>query len=64
MKLKAFLKKALVSSELDQKLDRIENPVGSLGYDPWGLNTDTNKIVFSMFSTIYDKYFRVETRAR
>jgi 1-acyl-sn-glycerol-3-phosphate acyltransferase len=61
MKLKAFLKKTLVSSELDQKLDRIKNPVGSLGYDPWGLNTDTNKIVFSLFSTIYDKYFRVET---
>ncbi|WP_197475115.1 1-acyl-sn-glycerol-3-phosphate acyltransferase, partial [Oleiphilus sp. HI0079] len=61
MKLKAFLKKTLVSSELDQKLDRIKNPVGSLGYDPWGLNTDTNKIMFSLFSTIYDKYFRVET---
>ncbi|WP_197469114.1 1-acyl-sn-glycerol-3-phosphate acyltransferase, partial [Oleiphilus sp. HI0125] len=61
MNLKSFLKKQLVSQELDEKLDRIEKPVGSLGYDPWGFNTDTNKIVFSLFSNIYDKYFRVET---
>ncbi|KZX76045.1 glycerol acyltransferase [Oleiphilus sp. HI0009] len=61
MNLKSFLKKQLVSQELDEKLDRIEKPVGSLGYDPWGFNTDMNKIVFSLFSNIYDKYFRVET---
>ena len=61
MKLKSLLKRSLVSNELDQHLDKIEKPVGSLGYDPWGLNTDTNKIVFSLFSTVYEKYFRVET---
>ncbi|MFV1873858.1 MAG: lysophospholipid acyltransferase family protein [Oleiphilus sp.] len=61
MSLKSFLKDKLVSKELDAQLDKIKKPVGSLGYDPWGFNTDTNKIVLSLFSNIYDKYFRVET---
>jgi 1-acyl-sn-glycerol-3-phosphate acyltransferase len=61
MKLKSLLKKALVSDELDQQMDRIEKPLGTLGYDPWGFNSETNKIVFSLFSGIYNKYFRVET---
>jgi 1-acyl-sn-glycerol-3-phosphate acyltransferase len=50
-----------VSEELEQKVNRIEKPLGSLGYDPWGFNTDTNKIALSLFSGIYNKYFRVET---
>jgi len=61
MSLKSFLKEKLVSKELNDQLDKIDKPVGTLGYDPWGFNTDTNKIVISLFSTIYDKYFRVET---
>lgn len=61
MGLKSFLKEKLVSKELNQHLDSIEKPVGSLGYDPWGFNHDTSKIVFSLFSSIYHKYFRVET---
>ena len=61
MSLKSFLKKKLVSPELDEQLEKIEMPVGTLGYDPWGFNTDTNKIVLSLFANIYHKYFRVET---
>ncbi|KZZ62415.1 1-acyl-sn-glycerol-3-phosphate acyltransferase, partial [Oleiphilus sp. HI0128] len=61
MGLKSFLKDKLVSKELNVQLDKIEKPVGTLGYDPWGFNSDTNKIVFSLFSGIYNKYFRVET---
>jgi len=61
MNIKPFLKRLLVSPELDAKLDKIENPVGTFGYDPWGLNTDSNKIAMSLFSGVYDKYFRVET---
>ncbi len=61
MSLKSFLKEKLVPKELDEQLDRIKKPVGSLGYDPWGFNTDTNKIVMALFSGIYNKYFRVET---
>lgn len=61
MKLKSYLKKILVSEELEKKMDLIDKPVGSLGYDPWGFNTDTNKIVLALFSNIYNKYFRVET---
>lgn len=61
MSLKSFLKEKLVTKELNAQLDKIKKPVGSLGYDPWGFNTDTNKIVLSLFSGIYNKYFRVET---
>lgn len=41
-------------------MNKVSKPVGSLGYDPWGFHTDTNKIVLSLFSGIYNKYFRVE----
>ena len=62
MSLKSFLKEKLVSSELDRQLDKIVKPVGTLGYDPWGYNTDATKIGYALFSSIYHKYFRVETR--
>lgn len=61
MGLKAFLKDKLVSKDLDEQLDKIEKPVGTLGYDPWGFNKDTSKVVFSLFASVYHKYFRVET---
>jgi 1-acyl-sn-glycerol-3-phosphate acyltransferase len=61
MKFKSYLKNTFVSHALDKKLEKIEKPVGSLGYDPWGFNKDTNKFVFSLFSSVYEKYFRVQT---
>lgn len=61
MSLKSFLKDTIVPKELDEQLNKINKPVGTLGYDPWGFNTDTNKIVLALFSGIYNKYFRVET---
>lgn len=60
MGFKQFLKEKLVSPELDARLNKIEKPVGSLGFDPWGFNVDTNKIVYSLFQGVYNKYFRVE----
>ena len=62
MSLKSFFKTKLVSKELNQQLDKINKPVGSLGYDPWGFNTDTNRIVMALFSGVYHKYFRVEAK--
>ena len=61
MSLKSFLKRIMVSQELDAQLDKIEHPVGTLGYDPWGFNKDTSKITFSLLEKVYHKYFRVET---
>ncbi len=60
MKIRTMLKKWLVSEELDQQLDKIQKPVGTLGYDPWGFNVDANKITAALFRPIYEKYFRVE----
>lgn len=60
MGLKSFLKTKLVSPELEQQVQKIDKPLGTLGYDPWGFNSDTNKIILALFSGVYNKYFRVE----
>lgn len=60
MNLAKFLKHRLVSSELDEQIDQIGKPIGSLGYDPWGYSNDTLKIGYAITREIYEKYFRVE----
>lgn len=61
MGLKSFIKNALVSQKVSEQLDKLEKPIGSLGYDPWGFNKETSKVALSLFGSIYEKYFRVET---
>ena len=61
MRTRTWLKRQIVSKELDKQLDAIEKPVGSMGYDPWGFNQDTNKIAAAIFSPLFKRYFRVET---
>jgi 1-acyl-sn-glycerol-3-phosphate acyltransferase len=60
MKIKKFLLDLLVPQELNTQLDKIDKPVGTLGYDPWGYNRETNKIAYSLFRNVYDRYFRVQ----
>ncbi|OZG73402.1 glycerol acyltransferase [Hahella sp. CCB-MM4] len=60
MKVRSLLKRTLVPKALDEQLNAIEKPVGTLGYDPWGFNVDTNKIAVALFKPIFEKYFRVE----
>jgi hypothetical protein len=60
MGLASFLKSRLVPAELDQQIDRIRKPIGSLGYDPWGYNNEAIKYGFSLTRQIYEKYFRVQ----
>ena len=38
MSLASFLKTRLVPAELNEHINRIRKPIGSLGYDPWGYN--------------------------
>jgi 1-acyl-sn-glycerol-3-phosphate acyltransferase len=61
MRTRTWLKRQLVSKELDKQFDAIEKPVGSMGYDPWGFNRDTNKIAAAVFSPLFRRYFRVVT---
>lgn len=61
MSLLSFLKHHLVSPDLDQRVDQISKPIGSLGYDPWGYNNETLKVGYAVTRQIYDKYFRVES---
>lgn len=60
MKVRTLLKKWLVSEELNQQMDKIQKPVGSLGYDPWGFNVEAAKIAGAICRPLYEKYFRVE----
>lgn len=61
MRVQDLLKKALVSSETEAIVNKIPKPVGSFGYDPWGYNTETVKMVLGVLKPLYDEYFRVET---
>src|SRR5690554_4542996 len=60
MSLVSFVKSLLVSSELDEQINRIRKPIGTLGYDPWGYNNEAVKFGFSLVKPIYEKYFRTE----
>ncbi len=59
MSLKTILKKTFVSSELENQLEKMQKPVGSFGYDPWGYNNETMKVTMSLYRYIYNHYFRV-----
>lgn len=59
MSLGSFLKSRLIPATLDEHINRIRKPIGSLGYDPWGYNNDAIKLSFSLCRQIYEKYFRV-----
>lgn len=60
MGLASFLKSRLVPEELENQVNRIRKPIGSLGYDPWGYNNEVMKYGFSFTRQLYEKYFRVE----
>lgn len=61
MNLRRFLKQKLVPDTLDERLNQITKPVGSLGYDPWGYHEESVKIGMSLVRHLYEKYFRVES---
>ena len=62
MALAALLRRIVLPEALDKRLDRIEKPVGSMGYDPWGFNVNANKLAVGLFSSVYRHYFRVEAK--
>lgn len=61
MGLKSYLRSKLVSADIDDQIDRMHKPIGSLGYDPWGYNNEKMKLGLALTRQLYDKYFRVET---
>ena len=60
MGLASILKSRLIPAELENHINRIRKPIGSLGYDPWGYNNEVMKYGFSLTRQIYERYFRVE----
>jgi 1-acyl-sn-glycerol-3-phosphate acyltransferase len=57
--LREHLLASLVTPEIEDLVRRIPKPVGSFGYDPWGYNEETFKLILGVVRHIYDKYFRV-----
>lgn len=60
MSLASYLKSKLIPADINEHINRIRKPIGSLGYDPWGYNNEVMKYGFSLTRQIYEKYFRVE----
>ena len=60
MQLRELVKGMLVPKDIDTKVDQINKPVGSLGYDPWGFNIDSVKIGLALIHHLYERYFRVQ----
>lgn len=60
MSLMSFLKARLVPEELDEHINRIRKPIGTLGYDPWGYNNESVKYGLAAAKPIYEKYFRTQ----
>ncbi len=58
---KSFLKKLLVSPQIEEVFDRIpKETVGSYGFDPWGGSTEGSKVGLAICKRLYDHYFRVK----
>lgn len=61
MRIRQYLKPRIVSREVESIVDRLPmGNIGTLGYDPWGLNPDTAKITFTAVRWLYENYFRVQ----
>ncbi len=54
-------KRLFIDKKVEDALDRMPKPVGSLGYDAWGFHSDTAKLSMSSVKPWYDHYFRVRT---
>ncbi len=55
----SFFRKSISSEELGKLVNAMPLSVGSLGYDPWGFNTESAKAGLSVLMWFYDHYFRV-----
>lgn len=59
MNLGSVVKKKIISTELARLVDAMPLRVGSLGYDPWGFNSEDAKVGLSVLKWFFDNYFRV-----
>lgn len=59
MGLTSLIRSKLVPAKLEDHVNSIRKPIGTLGYDPWGYNNDAMKVGFSLAGQLYEKYFRV-----
>ncbi|HUP92285.1 MAG TPA: lysophospholipid acyltransferase family protein [Solimonas sp.] len=50
--------KRLVTPDIEEQVAKMPKPVGSFGYDPWGYNENTVKIMLGVGRLMYEKYFR------
>ncbi|MGM0564986.1 MAG: lysophospholipid acyltransferase family protein [Pseudomonadota bacterium] len=60
MSVRGFLKKTLVTSEIDRQVNQFKKVVGSFGYDAWGFNSESAKVALALIRPLYEDYFRVK----
>ena len=60
MLFKSYIKRLLISDEVDSQMNQIAKKKKIVAHDPWGLNIGAVKMSLSLFKQVYDKYFRVE----
>lgn len=55
----SWLRKRLVTPDIQAFIEQVPKPVGSLNYDPFGYNADTAAMYMGLMRYLYQYYFRV-----
>lgn len=61
MKLSELARKMLLPPDLEALLASAPKQTGSLDYDPWGFNAESNRMALALTKRIYDHFYRTET---
>jgi hypothetical protein len=56
------LTQQLSSQEVESRVNRLDIPFGSLGYDPFGISQQHLKLFYSLLEPLYRHYFKVEVQ--
>ncbi|MDP1540355.1 MAG: lysophospholipid acyltransferase family protein [Moraxellaceae bacterium] len=59
-RIQKIIQKALLKPDLVTLLDQAPNVVGSMSYDRWGLNPNTQRTGLALGKILYDYYFRTQ----
>ena len=60
MDITQLVDKYLLSDEIKQHVAASSKKTGSLGYDPWGFQADTNRTGLGLMKVLYERYYRTQ----
>lgn len=52
--------RGLIDPEVRERIERLELPFNSYGFDPWGISTEELERFFTFLALLYRHYFRVQ----